>query len=132
MGERFSLKSDGDIFGVRDLSEASANAPSIRTLNLPSTGGSGSSNEGLNMGLPTVVGALPKLKQDLALNMKQLAAREERLSYLEIIMDLMRENQKIRAKLEAANASLRNVTNGNHVSGLPPSPQTARRTQSWP
>jgi len=134
--ERFSLKSDGDIFGVKEhlemMSEVSATGLSIQTVNL--TSNSGGSNSSLECpGLPTVVGALPKLKEDLAVNMKQLAAREERLSYLEIIMDLMRENQRIRAKLDAANAALRSHGNVfSHVQHGPPQPTSVRRTHSWP
>jgi len=133
--DRFSLKSDGDIFGCKDLhNEMVSSGTELSTApGSPESNGSSSGSNGsggvFEKGFDARSAALPNLKQDLSLNMKQLAAREERLSYLEIIMDLMRENKKLRAQLHASNAALQSVTFGQ---GHRQSVANARRTEPMP
>jgi len=132
--DRFSLKSDGDIFGCKDLhNEMVSSGTDLSTVpGSPESNGSssGSGSGGVfEKGFDARSARLPDLKQNLSLNMKQLAAREERLSYLEIIMDLMRENKKLRAQLHASNAALQSVTFGQ---GRLHSVANARRTQPMP
>jgi len=130
--DRFSLKSDGDIFGCKDLhNEMVSSGTDLSTVpgsapRSPESNGSSSGSGGVfEKGFDARSAALPDLKQNLSLNMKQLAAREERLSYLEIIMDLMRENKKLRAQLHASNAALQSVTFGQGAQTV----ANARRTQ---
>lgn len=131
--DRFSLKSDGDIFGCKDLhNEMVSSGTDLSTVpGSPESNGSSSGSNGsggvFEKGFDAR-SALPDLKQNLSLNMKQLAAREERLSYLEIIMDLMRENKKLRAQLHASNAALQSVTFGRGAQSV----ANARRTQPMP
>lgn len=115
--DRFSLKSDGDIFGCKvakdihkemvsptdTLKGPRVRAGSASVSNGATSEGSSSSGVQFQNGLTKL--SKPELKENLSVNMKQLAQREERLSYLEIIMDLMRENKKLRAKLGASQAA---------------------------